>query len=360
MPFKTVNWDNSVHKTAKQDRTAKRLALMFFLLLGFGFYSAVHTDVWAFKLAMHPQMPMQTSVKQPHNLHVLSYATNPQHFILQLLISSSPYRIEVLGLGQGWKGYRDKLEGVRAYLEKSGLKNSTKDIVMFVDGYDTAFTPGYQDLIKKFKSFKKPIVISAETNCVQHPICTKNVALYPKSPEDTIFKYVNSGTYMGYAASIYQMLDELLKKHPGTLDDQFALHTFFIAHPDRVALDYYQNIFSLLHGTGFEDYALDPRTKMLRNLITHTQPVVLHGNGGPELLLKLYRHYIGPGLSSWQHVYYYVNFTARMAALRAIEGCLRPIYNTWMIQSQRFDRFALFLYKVHHVDQELAKLRDDI
>ncbi|MBP6104395.1 MAG: hypothetical protein KBD23_03900 [Gammaproteobacteria bacterium] len=228
-------------------------------------------------------------VKQNKNITILSFATDPKHCMLKLLTASSPYPVEILGKNKKWRSHRDKLEAVKRYLSKKNLRNSDK-IIMFVDGYDTFFAPGNQDIIKKFHSFHKPIVISAEIGCwpFHTPACIDK-KLYPKSP--TPFQYVNSGTYIGYASAIYKMLKEVLHDHPQQRDDQYMLHDYFINHPDRVALDYHQEIFSLLYETNLNNYHYDNQTGFISNLITHSTPVVFHGNGPfpvKQLLLNLH------------------------------------------------------------------------
>jgi hypothetical protein len=228
-------------------------------------------------------------LREPKNITLLSFASDPHHDMLKLLRASSPYPLEVLGQNKQWRFPRDKLEAVKHYLSKKHLRHSDK-IILFVDGYDTFFAPAKQDMIKKFQAFHKPIVISAEIGCwPSHTPACVNKALYPKSP--TPFRYVNSGTYIGYASAIYKMLKEVLEEHPQQKDDQYMLHDYFINHPDQVALDYHQTLFSLLYQTNLSNYHYEEKTGFIRNLITQSTPVVFHGNGGPpikELLLNVY------------------------------------------------------------------------
>jgi len=231
----------------------------------------------------------QSTVTQHKNIALLSFASDPNHSMLSLLRASSPYPLEVLGQNKKWRFHRDKLEAVKQYLSRKNLRHSNK-IIMFVDGYDTFFAPGNQDIVRKFKAFHKPIVISAEKGCwpFHTPACI-NKALYPKSP--TPFRYLNSGTYIGYASAIYAMLKDVLQEHPQQRDDQYMLHDYFINHPEQVALDYHQEIFGLLYETSLHDYHYNDETGFMSNLITHSTPVVFHGNGGPavkQLLLKLH------------------------------------------------------------------------
>ncbi len=232
-------------------------------------------------------------LKNHKNLKILSFASDPNHPMLKLLIQSSPYPVEVLGIHKKFRCYRDKLEAVRKYIAKKNLRNAnrhhTKTIIMFVDGYDTFFTPGNQDIIQAFKRFDKPIVLSAETFCwpLSTPACIDK-SQYPQSP--TKFRYINSGTYIGYSFAIYEMLNKMLKDDPYQTDDQYLFHEFFLKHPNKIAVDYHQTIFSLLFQTRLEDYYYNQKTGIIHNRITGSTPIVLHGNGGlpsKKLLLEL-------------------------------------------------------------------------
>ncbi len=267
-------------------------------------------------------------IDQLAGVHVLSFATDGAHPILQLLISTSPYPIEVLGKHQAWRGLRHKFEAVHAYLVEKHLEKS-EDIILFVDGYDTLFTPGKQDLIKKFKAFDKPLVISAENHCSHHSICTEAIASYPRSPVDTPFKYVNSGTYIGYASAVYTMLDEVLKDYPTEEHDQWMLHDYFIKHPERATLDYQQVIFSLLYGTDFKDYVYDTKQGRLINLLTQSQPIILHGNGGPGLLLKLHQYYMGTQPGWLLHWVYNTDLRIRISILWLLSNVSLRANSIW-------------------------------
>lgn len=251
------------------------LALSFFSPMPFT--PPIHASPCAFEFAQE-------------NLSILSFATNPKHPMLELLRASSPYPIEVLGLHQKWRFPRDKLEAVKKYLEQHQLKHSKK-IILFVDGYDTFFAPHPQNILRKFKAFHKPLVLSAEMGCwpLYTPACIHKDS-YPQSP--TPFRYVNSGTYMGYASAIYKMLERVLREYPQEKDDQYLLHHYFLENQDKVALDYHQAIFALLYGTSLSDYRYHPETGAITQLKTHSTPVVFHGNGGPavkKMFLELHK-----------------------------------------------------------------------
>ncbi len=277
----------------------------------------------------------------PPHLQVFSYATDPNHPMLKLLLHSSPYPITVLGLHEPWHNLRQKFEVFHRYLSEHNLKNSN-EILLFVDGYDALFTPKDQDIIKKFKAFHKPLVISAEKNCTPHPACV-HPEIYPTNAKENAsspFKYPNSGTYIGYASTIYQMLDEVLKKYPTdrypeASNDQFLMHAFFIEHPEKVALDYHQEIFSLLYETKFKDFSYDPKTKTLRNRITNSTPIVLHGNGRSFVLFELYFNHWMPKL----------DFLKTFFLKLQVALFLPPIHSINTFAMQRLGKIYLLHYK---------------
>jgi hypothetical protein len=69
-------------------------------------------------------------------------------------------------------------------------------------------------------------------------------------------------------------------------DDQEALTLYFLAHPDRITLDYEATLFQSLHGVSPEDIVLYPgHPPNVRSLRTGSSPCILHGNGyGMETL----------------------------------------------------------------------------
>ena len=70
---------------------------------------------------------------------------------------------------------------------------------MFVDANDIIFYDNPENIKKKFLEFNKNIVISAEKNCLPDKDI---IEFYPEETKNEKFRYVNSGTYMGYAKEL--------------------------------------------------------------------------------------------------------------------------------------------------------------
>ena len=131
-----------------------------------------------------------------------------------------PYKI--LGLGEEWNGGEaengvlkgfgggQKVNLLRRELESwEELKNH---IIMFTDSYDVVVLQNPQEMLNKFREFKRPIVFSAEKTCWPS---TELVEKYPESLTD--YKYLNSGGFIGYADKIIELIkDEIDDKD----DDQ--------------------------------------------------------------------------------------------------------------------------------------------
>lgn len=219
------------------------------------------------------------------NLIVYSYGTDRSK--CQSLIKSAKkngINLQLYGLNRKWNGFQDKLTNFYNFLQKI----DDNKIVSFVDSYDVTIVDNADNIIKKFLSFKKPIVISAEKGCWPD----KNIKrLYPKSK--TPFKYVNSGTYIGYAGAIKKMLSEfkknnyncsnILNKKFNVSDDQRCLTTYYLKNQDIVVLDYTQKIFSCLYATDPSNFDVISQNKVI-NKVTNTQTSMLHGNSGDGMV----------------------------------------------------------------------------
>ena len=260
-----------------------------FLLFGLFFYYYYQFYKYE-KIFYQLEVENQRQIQLPH-LHILTFATDIKERGLHDLLSSSPFKINILGKGKTFRDLRDKLYAVKEYIEQNGLIHS-QDIILFTDGYDTVFTKNYKyyDLIEKFRAFNKPVIFSAETNCypAHLPICV-NQDLYPVAP--TKYRYLNSGGYIGEASFIYKMLElSLGVTYNIDNNDQYLTNMVFVDNQDWIGLDYFQEIFCTLYQTSFEDYS-GPEEKV-QNLSTGSYPIILHGNGKYIMLLKkLYNLY---------------------------------------------------------------------
>lgn len=170
---------------------------------------------------------------------VLSVATTVSQGSLQhmgmcrMLESALQNRIdiEVLGLGAPWEGFLTKFHLILQRLAAPDVGPGT--VVVFVDAYDVAFVHPLSVLVHKFLRSGHAVVFGGECNCFpanahQPDLCDA----HPKGSHP--YQYLNSGTYIGFAEHIVQLLQMAVSKSeelgPFINDDQLLLMRLF-AHP---------------------------------------------------------------------------------------------------------------------------------
>lgn len=145
-----------------------------------------------------------------------------------------------LGAGEAWKGWRQRMQ---MYLDfcKSQPENQC---ILLCDADDVLCLKSFADLLTLFKSFNKPLVISAEENCGGNCQAVDNYWAIPEHQETkskTVSFYVNGGGMIGYAWKLCELFQWELDQ--GFEDDQIALGAYVNAFPSDVYLDYMQQIF---------------------------------------------------------------------------------------------------------------------
>uniref|UniRef100_A0A336MPH5 procollagen-lysine 5-dioxygenase n=1 Tax=Culicoides sonorensis TaxID=179676 RepID=A0A336MPH5_CULSO len=231
---------------------------------------------------------------------VFTVASEPNDGYLRYIRSAKHYNIPVttLGLGQEWKGgdMNSQGGGYKLNLLKDALKpfkNDEETIVLFTDAYDIIFTSSLSEIVEKFKKTEARVLISAE-NLLWPDLTLKDK--YPKFDGPGGW-YLNSGMYIGYCNSVY----ELLKANPikDTDDDQLYLTNAYLDENLRnklsIKLDHTSDIFQNLNGA-IEQVMLqiDPDTaeSFIFNTAFKTRPCVIHGNGPSKVNLNNFGNYL--------------------------------------------------------------------
>ena len=169
-----------------------------------------------------------------------------------------------------------KLKGYHRYLQQI----PEDEVVLFIDAYDILILANEKTIVDKFLSMGAPLVIAAETNCFPFSHLSSH---YPLSP--TKFKYLNSGSYLGYAGFIRRIYDGL-SPIPDDIDDQGLLSVYFLHHPDKFLLDYTCQLFLTLYQVDKKELVLDSKNKSVRSLTTESEPCLIHGNGPAKILYQ--------------------------------------------------------------------------
>lgn len=179
--------------------------------------------------------------------------------------------LEILGMGSPYPGNGTKFLHMVDYLQTL----EEDDIVMFVDAFDVLILADKKTILQKFLKMKVPFLMAAETN--SHPFPWR-AEEYPQSP--TRFRYINTGTYIGYVNALKNWLDALQPIDP-VIDDQGQATEHFLAS-DRnkryFKLDHHCRLFLPLFGVSTKDVAII--NDQFRCLLTGSKPCLIHANGG--------------------------------------------------------------------------------
>lgn len=194
--------------------------------------------------------------------------------------------IEYLGLGIKFKEHKQRLNILKNYLPS--LDPDT--IVVCMDGSDTLFNSDSELLLSKFMEKKTKIVISSEKNFTYQ-------YSYYKDRFDSIlspYKYVNAGTFMGYAKNILEMIHDMIEiDKKQSANDQGLLGIWVYKNLDNrslVKLDSNCDIFWVT--TSDWEQIIDnnfPKNRVIVNPNTKTRPCIIHYTGkGDNVLVKGY------------------------------------------------------------------------
>ena len=213
----------------------------------------------------------------PSKINIITVATDETK-MWPLSQSCYKHQINLVNLGKGdsWKSEMEGYDGLRKIeLVKNLLKNLAKDeIVLFVDGYDTFFTEGYETIVQRFLDFDVDILFGAEQEC--WPV-TNDQSYKNRWPDMlTPYRYLNSGLYIGYAGALHDFFD--LPNGDDNGDDQLYCQSRYLSEYEdffyKVTLDYEGYIFQN-HDTNIRKV-----NGQLWNDRTNCCGCIYHGNGG--------------------------------------------------------------------------------
>ena len=213
-----------------------------------------------------------------NKVHVVTCGTDRKK-CNKLNTSARHHGIDVINIGTNveWKGtdMSSLGGGMKINLMNEFLKNiPDNDIVLFTDAYDVFYADNLDTIVERFKDFNSETVFSAESICWPNP----NIADQFKV-SNTPYKYLNSGTYIGYASELKKIMAyKPIKDHE---DDQLYVQEIYLNDKTiEIELDYEAYIFQ----------THEPQTQklgdQLNNPITQCCPCIYHGNGGDDATNK--------------------------------------------------------------------------
>jgi hypothetical protein len=101
-----------------------------------------------------------------------------------------------------------------------------EQLLLITDAFDVLINAFEDDILKAFSTFEKDIIFGAEANFYfrNHRIKKNYQAKYPES--ETIYKYLNSGTFIGKAVHLQMLLDDIISKNQIDISKDASLHSF--------------------------------------------------------------------------------------------------------------------------------------
>jgi hypothetical protein len=112
--------------------------------------------------------------------------------------------------------------------------------ILFLDATDTAFVKPLNGIIEKFNNMNCSIIFGAEKGLWPH---TSYEHLYENKNVIGEYKYLNSGTYLGYTDRIVECMTNIIEKgYDGGIDDQGKWTIQYLLNND-ILIDYNCNLF---------------------------------------------------------------------------------------------------------------------
>lgn len=218
----------------------------------------------------------EVSIDQFHICTVASYE-HPNLKKLQQSCEQHNIELEVVGMGQYYNKNSSKLLFMVDYLNT--LEDS--DIVMFVDGFDVLILEDKATILEKFLAMQTGFLMSAEKNCWPYPDLAKH---YPPSP--TPFRFINTGSYIGYVKNIKNWLDRMQPIYDNGSDQGF-ITVEYLGSPAAnrpFVLDYYCHLFLPLFLVEENEIVIDEQNQTFFCLTTGSKPSVIHASGESFLI----------------------------------------------------------------------------
>ncbi len=209
-------------------------------------------------------------------VHVLTVGTD-QSKMWALEQSAKEYGITYLNLGRQvtWAGGTMEAQGggqkinlVRNHLES--LHDG--DVVMFVDGYDVIINDTLPTILERYEDMGADIIFAAEKNCWPDP------TMASQFPLSTLYRYLNSGVYIGKVGALKKFLNEAV---PNDSDDQLWMQKRFLSS------DWQSTASANLDYEGYI-FQCDDDIEIINGQLSNGMccPCIYHGNGGDDAKVR--------------------------------------------------------------------------
>jgi len=177
----------------------------------------------------------------------------------------------------------------RLYLLKDvTIKDDSNRVMIFMDGFDTLFNGNEKQILERFYKFNTKILFSSEKHF------TYQWSEYKDKFDkfESLYKYINSGTIIGYSKELYTMACECIEFLENSTgvdrgNDVGILGKYVYQHmddPRLILLDTNCEIFWVTSNDN--DNLIKFGTY---NANTNTRPLILNFNGGGRESSELYK-----------------------------------------------------------------------
>lgn len=277
-------------------------------------------------------------------LQAVTVGTDPVDGYQRYVESTGVYGIPYvcLGFGKPWCG-NDMAKGaggghkvvlLKQYLEK--FDDNDDRLLIFTDCYDVVFCVSPDKIIDKFNEMKSrdkfDILISSEAHI------WPDKSLEPQFPDvGTPYKFLNSGGFMGSIKDIKKMIQPHIESYD---DDQYYYQIQYLKSVKKetelvIKLDAKAEIFQTL-SSHFYYIDIDFGRSSIKNSLTNSEPLVIHGNGGPKS--KMFFDKLCNYLNlRYRHVYGYKDYHSKLDMLTNIEENNYPtIYANIIVDKKEY------------------------
>lgn len=208
-----------------------------------------------------------------YNTKVLTISTDDSKAKL-LYESCAKNNIQITNIAQGidWNGTDmsgpgggQKINLFKKYFKENDVDG--EDIILFVDGYDTFFSAGIDEIVERYFEMSiggNEVIFGAEDNCWPRPEWADKFDLTKSYP------FLNSGTFIGTARYLKSIFDVDIEDDG---DDQEAIQKQYFTKKYPMILDHDQYIFMTMN----EDLEIKNNDTYNSNVMTFG--CLVHGQG---------------------------------------------------------------------------------
>ncbi len=181
-------------------------------------------------------------------IKIVTVATEEKFYLKWLRESCTRYgtNLIVLGMGYKWEGLMMKYRLMIDFLENEDSNN----IICFVDAYDVIMTGNVNHLklsyLQAVYETQYKVIVASEFKNTNNNLSGKIVqSLQNFTFSATDDNSINSGTYIGKASDLLEIIKEMISYEE--INDQTAFNIYKSIHPEFVKIDNEREFFNVSH-----------------------------------------------------------------------------------------------------------------